>query len=489
MPDISCYLADLDIPTYPEVDDTLPLGGTPLVDYFSAASMLPSKSPAITLNLDVSLRHKLTSKTPLGVGDDDLQKALSQIIAAAPAHSPPNVVLILARSYIPNRDVFGFMFDLDWATPTYGPRQGCAVFLEKISSTITEAAKKDPDFRNLVAYVAAHELAHAFNLWHVQAPDSFLLPWPPDNFIDACSFVQDEMTYLTYAVDPDLAKYVLPGGSNFNDHGTIPNSSSDNGSYLLPEPPKLTLKIELKQKAFYNFENAELDVRLALANPGSEPAEIPDQLHPGYKTCEIWITKPNGERFKFHPAFHFCCNQTTKKITRNNPLERDISIFRHKGDYAFPTAGIYKIQVTFQASARTTLTSNVVSFEILTAKPQSREYRAMREVLTSPETIRLLRYKSRVPSNAIYGRLKRFTAQFPSTAGAGTVHYSLGRAFLHSAQTATDPKTIKQLQALGKRHLKEAAGQRSLSNFRKKKIKWIIKTADLRLGNAKRTKA
>jgi hypothetical protein len=465
MPSIICYVADLKVPHDSPLGETLEVSGRSVSDYFQQASLLPDGTPALDLMLDYSRR--LTPQAGIGVDDVQLQDALKQLLqpSSADHKAVPAIGLILTDVYMPMGNLYGFMFDIDSHEPSYGPRQGCTVFLNKIDAVIKNANKGEEDFRNLVAYTAIHEIGHIFNLWHVDAPVSFMTQYPGLDFLQACSFVSHEMNYLRYAADPNNATYVLPGGSAFGDRGSIGDSGGGQ-PYLLPQDSVVKFEIKLSHQEFWQFEPVELDVQLSVPDSKSGAVTVPDEIDPGYACFEIWITRPDQERHRYRPLKRFCGNPKSRKLLPDEPFRRDISIFRQSGGYTFAQAGKYQIQAALQLSPGKSVQSNTLECEVLRADPDSAVYTAMHDLFSSQEIVNLLRYKSRMPSRSSYARLAQFVDTHYATSSGAAVHYCLGRALLNSSAIEAEARRSHRLRQQGCLHLERAADHRLLSSHR-----------------------
>jgi hypothetical protein len=282
----------------------------------------------------------------------------------------------------------------------------------------------------------------------------------PNDFLKVFDFVGDEKTYLQHAADsdPTLAAYVLPGGSRFNERGTIGHSYSNDLPLAAPEGASaLKLEIGLSHQEFWHFEPQELDVRLSLPDPASGVVTIPDEIDPGYACFEIWITRPDGERRRFRPLSHFCGNPMKRQVTYEQPFERDISIFRQSGGYTFPMEGRYEIQAMLRLSLDKSVSSNIAECQVLRVRPESKIYLSMRKNLMTAEAVELLRYKSQLPSRPHYLRLKRFADSHSSIASGAAVHYSLGRALIRSFSAKAGASRSGRLREQGVYHLEKAA--------------------------------
>lgn len=464
---VTCYVAELNVALDEPLGDDLQLAGKFITDYIQEASGLDTGTFAINLTLDQSRRHSLPPPDGL-VGDEQLQDALGHLLQSAHPNDGHPVGLILVGGYYeqyPN--AYGVMFDQDMHEAAYGPRQGCAVFLNKIRKMIDIAGNsgnKDEDFRSQVAATAIHELGHAFNLWHEE--DSIMAP-SPDDYMRYFEFADDHKEYLRHAADQTDESFVLPGGSAFNDRGPIGPSGTEEPLSMPATAEALKLEIGLSHVKFWGFEPVELDVVLSVLDPISGAVTIPDQIDHGCAGFEIWITRPDGERRRYRSSMHFCCNSNTRRLSHLEPFKRDILIFRQSGCYSFSMVGKYEVQAVLRLPAGRSVESNIVGCEVLPARRDSEVYSMMREAFSSPGAIKLLRYRSHTPPRIDYLRLQRFAESHSSTASAAAVHYSLGRALVKSSGTEIENNRSGRLLKQGLFHLDKAVNHSQLSSHRR----------------------
>lgn len=475
MPAITCYLAELKVPLGAPLGDTLEIAGVSAADYLKQGSQLGDGSAAIDLAIDTSRRHSLSAQPGIGVDDAELQDALASLLGAGgTAHG--SLGLILADVYRPMPDAYGFMFDLDEHQPAFGPRQGCAVFLDKIETVIKAANKSDADFRDLVAYTAVHEIGHAFNLWHVDNAPSFMTTYPGADFQQACTFVPEEMAYLRHAVDASNASYVLPGGSAFGERGPIGDSGGGQ-PYLVAKPLPLALQIGLSHESFWQFEPVELDVQLSVTDPTSAALDIPNVIDPGYPHFVIWITRPDGERHRYRPSVRFCGSPLRLEVTPERPFRRDISLFRQSGGYMFNAAGRHLVQAELRLGPGQVIQSNIVECEVRRADGDSSSYAALRALLEDRQAMDLMRYKSRAPTRTAYSRIEQFLASGGDTATVAALHYCLGRAILGAHDSELSAERARDLYARARHHLEIAAACPSLGDHRRMKATRLLERA------------
>lgn len=458
MPTIRCFVGDLKVrPHLPEVA-TLTLDGRSIADYFREASRTASGSPALTLVLDPSRRHTLTSGPGAGVDAFDLQLALAALTnnPSVPAGGGvTNIGLVLADTYAHHPSAYGFMFDLGFANavddsdPTTFrevPREGCAIFLQRIR----DVRPDDDDFRNQVATTATHELGHVFNLWHLDEPTSFMFSRTDDRIVHVNSFDKEHAAFLREAIDPRHAAFVLPGGSRFGDRGPI--GPSGDGLPTDAPDPGLRMEIRLSHDDFWSFEPVELEVRLRVTGPGMV-RRIPDEIDPGYERFEIWITRPNGERVRYRPSVRYCPSPRRLTLRHRRPFRRDIAVFGQADGYTFRSAGPHTIQCLLRLPSRPIL-SNAVRFDVRPAAPGSATYRAAREVLTTPAAAKLLFYRSRAPGPGTLDRLAEFARRHRSTPTSATIHYALGQALAKRGRAARSPALARAWTELAHAHLR-----------------------------------
>ncbi len=474
MPKVTCYVTEINLMhSLPTLDEDVTVGGLSLAEHFRSGSAT-TDGAAIDLTIDWSRRNITLPGSNYGVDDGQLQAALELLLRPIPQSSDAQVGLILANFYTTAGQAYGYMFDLDFHSSGIGPRQGCALFLKQIQNV---TGSDEQAFRELVAFTAVHEIGHAFNLWHVDNPISFMKQPPYGDLNNACGFVPDHQTYLQCAADPMTAPYVVPGllarsfGTRVPGLG-FPSGSED--SYAITAPSaSLELRIGLSHDEFWHFEPVELEVELTVPNQESGAIVVPEEMDPGYSRFEIWITRPDGEQHRYRPSRRHCSNPATVEISHTKPYRRDIPIFLQSGSYTFPMTGRYAIQVRLRLSADQQLVSNIVECEALKPQPDSEVYVASRDALSSAEAVRLLRYRSRLPHRSDFARLVRFTERHPSQASAATVGYSLGKVLLKAAEA--NPDDVQDLREQGLNHLTRAAEHHSLGTHRRSVISRLIR--------------
>jgi hypothetical protein len=349
------------------------------------------------------------------------------------------------------------MFDTDAENGSYGPRQGCAVFQTAILAAMS-TGPGDPAFRDFVAFTAIHEIGHAFNLWHVDG-NSFMQPHPNPPNVGTCDFdnssQNSQYDYLALASDATYANFVLPGGTPFGVRAD--GFKGDDDAFAIPSVPigKLSLKIALSHNTFWSFEPVELDIELSIAGSKPKTIDLPDELDPGYRSFQIWITRPNGERFRFRPQFRFCQSNGRRSITKDKPFRRDISIFRQSGGYTFSTPGQYQVEAIFVPESGPILKSNKVECQVLPAKPKSATWKNSRNILQTSEAQKILRYKHRLPSHHVYSQILKYADKDASVETAATIYYALGKALVRTVEMMPKGSRNDSLRLLGKRHLQK----------------------------------
>ena len=454
----TCFVGDMrvvaDLPPIPG----LQLNNQPIGAYFEQASRNPATGlPAIGLGVDGSRFSATTSHASLISDDPTLFAALGDLLPP-PATSPdPKIGLLLAMSYQAVPQAFGVMFDINGAPgEPFGPRQGCAVFLEGMFHS--RAWASDAEFADFVTYVAIHEIGHAFNLWHELTP-SFMFPNSNPNNFAAVGFTGDQDSYLATADGPDGA-FILPGLTPFGQRGPHAPTGIDNGATLLPGLPEDTaLRIALSRKELWSFEALELELRFG--NPSRDIA-VPDVFDPRHDDFRIWITTPRGERRRYRPQTRVCVASGERVLKAGEPYERDISIFVQSGGYTFDEAGVFSVQVELHHDGGV-LRSNTASCEVKRGDPGDPEFRAAQDVLRSPAGATLLRFRHKPPTVPEYERLLAFVKAFPVSPAAAAIHYALGRALLKSAdKTPPAAPRFTWLNEHGRVHLARALEHRDL---------------------------
>jgi predicted Zn-dependent protease len=478
MPKVICYVTEVNLyHNLPVLDNGLKVAGTSISEYFRLASLQNSGDPAIDLTIDWSRKDIVPPSPDYGMDDGQLQHALELLLNTAVSKDTAQVGLILANFYSQASSAYGYMFDLNFHTSMLGPRQGCAVFLGQIHNA---TGSDEKSFRDRVVFTAIHEIGHLFNLWHVDNPASFMKPPPNDDLLNSCSFVSDHERYLQFAADPTVASFVLPGKSASDFDTRVPGQDYPSGgdSFYLPEnAPDITVKIGLSHQRFWHFEPVELDVEVSLSDPAAGAISIPDEIDPGYARFEVWITRPDGELHRYRPARRFCANPEKRQISHDKPFRRDISIFRQSGGYTFVKVGRYQIQVRLQLSPDRQIISNYVECEVLKAQPESNDYTAIQDALSSVDAAKFLCYHSHLPARADLARMRHFAEVCHASPSGAAVNYLLGRVFLKAAAATCDADRALDLRNHAQHHFTKIADHPLLSTHRSAIVKGLLASA------------
>jgi hypothetical protein len=474
MPKVVCYPAEVNLySSLPAVDQALEIQGVASQDYFAKASTDSNGAPTIELSFDWSRRDVIPASADYGMDDWHLQDALQRLLGSAPTAGAAAIGLIFANFYSSATGVYGYMFDANLHSATLGPRQGCAVFLHEIFN----ATGADPSaFQNRVVYTAIHEIGHVFNLWHIDNPASFMKPPPNDDFLAACSFINDHQHYLGCAGNPEEMSFVLPGPLA-SDFGTrVAGYSTDqNGFFAVSPVAPLTLNIALSHEKFWSFEPLELEVELGVTGPAGTSVTIPNEIDPGYARFEVWITQPDGERRRYRPERRFCSNTGTLKISLEMPFRRDMPIaLQSGGGWAFTMAGRHKVQVILRLNARKRVVSNIVECEVLRSQPDQPDYQLAYDALARRAGASLVHYRSRLPATTQLVKVRQFADEQFKSASAASVHYSLGAVFLRRASATGDIEHARFLTEQGLGHLRRLQGHPALSAHRASKIAGML---------------
>lgn len=457
--DITCVVGKLNVDGYR--DPTLLTGGLPIQDYFAAES-----NHAIRLSLDRSQEDSIavSDAAELGVDSLLLHNKLAQL-TNNPLHGigldgVSRVGLILADRYTPEPAALGFMFDSGFRVNDGPededflniPREGCAVFLGRIDEIHPD---DDTEYNDQVGYTAVHELGHVFNLWHIDAPKSFMVRRTSVAPIGVYNFATEHRQFLRRG-DEELerSKYVRPGGTKF---GRIGDADAPGREDAFDAEPKsklpLVLSVKPSQSEFFRFEPVELDIRLSWKQ--NTPLVLPNEIDPGYERFAIWITGPDGERHRYAPPNRYCSSTKKVRVIKGEPFQRDVSIFGQSGGYTFTQAGEHRIEASLRVPARKsvpvsirgkTIRSVAVSVNVCSQRDGPRRYEMYRTRLGAREMARLLYYRSGrliVPprrdarwsvNEKLIRRALDFANQHADTAAAAGVRYALGRAMDKASQ-------------------------------------------------------
>lgn len=456
---VTCHVADFNLrPGFPVVSD-LSLNGRSISAHLREAS----GSSQIDLSFDFSRRGRVPELvSAAGVTEDQMTDALARVLAPAQA-SPPAICLMMTDSLARAPQQFGLMFDVDDGDGL-GPRQGCAVFLTAIAIAMgTDLTDKAS--REFISFIALHEIGHAFNLWHV-GDDSIMQTHPTVSSLGTLQFEDTQRHFLSLASESGTATSVLPG-VGCAAYGTRPAGFPRGDGPPAATPSrrrrKLALKIGLSTDALWPFEPIELDVSLALPKDAVRAVTVPNEIDPGYASFQIWITRPDGLRFRYRPAMRFCGRNGTLSIRPGQPYVRDIALGRQSDRYTFAVPGEYQVQAAFAMTSGEFIMSNVAKCTVKAAQPSSPQWLAAKAALDNYEARRLLRYKRRAPSLQTYASLERYASEATTSAHtSAAIHFAIGRALAETA-TSGGGQQDQSLMDEGRRHLHLALESRSLS--------------------------
>jgi len=275
-----------------------------------------------------------------------LQTMLREFVPTPMKAGPvSDIALIFCRNWV-GGNLFGLMFDYDGQDPTVGfltsrapgdtfgvPREGCAVFLDALSS-------ESPEHQ---VHTAIHELGHVFNLHHDKANASFMGETCWDD-----GFNEHDQELLMNA-GSGVTPNDLPGGSNFvaydGDGAAIVHRGAQSGRR--PRSPRLRLNVSVDSREYIIGETIVLDVELVPA--GKTTIRLPNHLDPGFDALRIWIETPEGERFLHRPLFRFCPAQGLHTgISQSSPLRNNPRITMGANGLNFRVPGEYRIWAEFR---------------------------------------------------------------------------------------------------------------------------------------------
>jgi len=356
------------------------------------------------------------------------------------------------------------MFDIDGHDSGLGPRQGCAVFLGAIAQAMGTDLT-DQASREFISFIALHEIGHAFNLWHVH-DDSIMQTYPQTNTFGTLEFEETQRLFLSLASESATANNVLPGagGAAYGKRPAgFPPGDGDASASPSRTKRKLALRIGLSTDVLWPFEPIELDVSLSLSKDAVRAVTVPNEIDPGYASFQIWITRPDGLRFRYRPATRFCGRNGTLSIRPGVPYVRDIALGRQSGGYTFAVPGEHQVQAALTMTSGEFIWSNVVKCTVKAAQPSSAQWLAAKAALDNDEARRLLQYKRSAPSLQTYESLQRYAGDAtvsPQTAAA--IHFAIGRVMADTAMSIGGQQDKPLLQE-GQRHLHLALGFNSLS--------------------------
>lgn len=428
------------------------LNGETISDYFLKGSMNSQGEPIINLALDQTSRGDaglLPNNEPTNIVN--LQRSLRRITQNPSSGRINRVGLIIGDRFQPRTSLLGLMFDFGFDTVELGnvhpddhrlAREGCAIFLDAVH----DIRGNQGDFRSEIVFTAIHELGHVFNLWHLDSPSNFMstsrneAPFSSNSFF----FHRSHRAFLHQA---DLDEHVWPGGSAYENRGTIGPAAND-PFMSLTKNNTLTLKINIDQKEFWYFEPIEMDVTVS----SNRKVTIPDKVDPGYEEFMIFITRPDGTVFKYRSPRIYCQNPATVEIGAVDPFKRDISIFGQSRGYTFNSPGIYKIRCLFKIYPDTVITSNVLEVLVKEPKLDNAKFLSLQQVLTQKGVGYLLYHRAGSYKPAIIAALEEIARKhrrFPLGANA---EYALARYMTHkNFPSSTDE--VKKVDRLIKRSL------------------------------------
>jgi hypothetical protein len=396
---VTCYVADFNLrPGFPVVSD-LSLKGRSINSYLKQAS----GTAAIDVAFDFSRRGRLPEAVnPLGVSTGQMMDGLARVLAPVPSSGKPVIGLLFADQCADARDQFGLMFDID-GDAGLGPRQGCAVFLTAIAAA-SGTDLNDQASKEFISFIALHELGHAFNLWHVD-DDTVMQTHPSFGDLGSLTFEDTQEHFLSLAGDSHTATSVLPG-LGCSEYGTRPDGFPRGDFQPFAGPArkkgKVALRIGLSTDSLWPFEPIELDVTLSVPKAAKRSISVPNEIDPGYSSFQIWVTRPDGVRFRYRPAARFCGRNGTLRIEPGVPYVRDIAIGRESGGYTFSVPGEYQVQVAFAVTGTEFIMSNVAKCEVKPPRPSSPDWLEAKQALDNVDARRFLQYKRLAPSLHTY---------------------------------------------------------------------------------------
>lgn len=282
----------------------------------------------------------------------------------------------------------------------------------------------------------------------------------PANIFPPYRFNNKQADYLALAANAGTVDFVLPGPGR-KPYGTrAPGYPSDDDGTAYAGPLQsnagLSLQIGLSHLTFWSFEPIELDIELSLSDAQADPVSVPDEIDPGYPSFQIWITRPDGERFRFRAQARFCRPNGERTITRDHPYLRDVAIFRQLGGYTFTTPGRYQVQAGLRLQSGQFLMSNTAECEVLPAEPRSAVWRSASAILQRDDARRLLRYKRQPLSFQDCARMARLADEAPSPVTSAAIHYALGKALIRSAYNIPHDSYADDIRRRGASHLRRA---------------------------------
>jgi hypothetical protein len=430
-----------------------------------ASTFLEGSSGQISLDTSILSTFDASQGTgQLTVGQ--LYGALNTItLNSTTDPNPQNIGVLFADTFAGRSDIFGLMFNPGpnfpgLSNPLFDsmPRQGCAVFLGAIAAARTPGDAYEQE----TLFTTQHELGHVFNLWHLENTNNLMfssanlsVPLGPNTDFD-----QAHKSYLAECSDPQLGQFVRPGGSPFGQRGSL--GPADNDSQNAPSDPKsLSLEISLSEESFFCFYPVELDIEVS--SSANRSATLADKIDPGYTYCEIWLEEPDGECRKFRSPQSYCDRKTQITVTSKTPFRRDITIFGDANGFFFRKPGKHRLWMVLRFSDSTSLKSNILEFQILSASDSRAEHDQLAPLLLQPKVAQLLYYRFASPSSKETKLLQKHVSRYPGSRVTGPIHYALGRLFMLHAEQSTNKRKRSNMQRLGLRHLEKSIASGHLS--------------------------
>jgi hypothetical protein len=268
--------------------------------------------------------------------------------------------------------------------------------------------------------------------------------------------------------DPD----VWPGGSDFI-------QSTADGHLNAPRgrarrlPFGLDLRIDTSTREFHYFEPVELDVTLSVAAGVRRTFRVPDCIDPGYSQFRIWIEAPDGERRKLRPTQHYCPSGRQLNIAPESPFHRDISVFGEAGGYTFQDSGIYRIWVELDASASSTIRSNVLELNVLPRRSLKHTTNAAHHLLKSENVARLLYHRVDLSNGRLLEKLETACGEIGAKC-PGALWYAIGRARLRQVNRDRRARPRSYLVERCAQALQQAGRYEALGTYRLVKLNSIL---------------
>jgi hypothetical protein len=212
-------------------------------------------------------------------------------------------------------------------------------------------------------------------------------------------------------------------------------------------------------------------------------------IDPGYDGFDLWVTEPDGVRRRYRSPALYCCNPGTIMASHAQPFERDIPIFGQSGGYTFRKAGVHRLAATLRLPGGRMVYSNELEVFVKQARPDSAQYRRLRDAMTHRATAQLLFYKSaRTPRRAAEQAIARTTGIDHRFVRAAT-RYAAGMTLLKSRGAGAPPPRDATRQ-LSMSALKSALDSGQLNAHRERKASACIDQWDRprRTGGRKRPK-